>query len=106
MEKDMRGPTDHPVAPQKKRSRAILIGAATAVAVTLAGVAGAQALTAAHVKHYIECFGWMITDPDTHADNCLPGHIPPLESLSSDGGPPPPDYLDDTSQDDSFRDDN
>src|SRR5690606_41651797 len=49
------------------------------------GATGANAFTpnvAAEVGHFVECFGWMITDPNTHAGNCLPGHIPPLDSLT------------------------
>ena len=36
------------------------------------------------VHHYIECFGWMITDPETHVANCAPGHIPPYDPITND----------------------
>ena len=81
---------------KRKRTRRLLLGAATAAIVTVAGVAGAQALTAIQAQHFIECFGWMLSDPDTHAANCLPGHVPPLGTLSTGGDdpahelPPPP----------------
>ena len=61
---------------------------ATAGVLALGGTTAARALTpnvVAEVGHFVECFGWMITAPDTHADNCLPGHIPPLESLVDSG---------------------
>ena len=37
------------------------------------------------INHYIECFGWMITDPETHVANCAPGHIPPYDPVSRAG---------------------
>lgn len=78
----------------KRRARILLAGVGTAAAVTIFGVAGAQALTAAQVQHFVECFGWMITDPDKHADNCLPGHVPAQGTLSEKVPPAPEPELD------------
>lgn len=50
----------------------------------IGGATGASAFTpnvAGEVGHFVECFGWMITDPSTHEGNCLPGQVPPLDSL-------------------------
>ena len=86
-----------------RRVRMLLAGAASAAVLTISGVVAAQAFTPVHIKHFVECFGWMITDPDTHADNCLPGQILPLESLSSPGGELPQyDYKDDSFDRDTF----
>ncbi|HEY0919172.1 hypothetical protein, partial [Devosia sp.] len=37
------------------------------------------------VQHFVECLRWMISDPEMHAANCLPGQELPLASLSSLG---------------------
>lgn len=84
-------PRDHSTQAKNRRTaKALLVSAGTAAIVTVFGVAGAQAFTPNvqdNVEHFIECFGWMLTDPDTHAQNCLPGHIPPLETLAPAGPP-------------------
>ncbi|MDP1731337.1 MAG: hypothetical protein Q8L54_09210 [Devosia sp.] len=41
--------------------------------------------------HFIECLGWLISDPDRHAEECLPSNVPPVNSsLSSPVSGPPP----------------
>lgn len=52
----------------------------------LAGTVASQAFTpnvARTVDHFVECFGWMITDPAVHEAECGPGTFPPYESISS-----------------------
>ena len=82
---------DNKSAPTSKRRRArlLLAGVGTVALVTALGIAGAQALTAIQAQHFIECFGWMLSDPETHAANCLPGNVPPLDTLSTGGDDPP-----------------
>lgn len=56
----------------------------------------AQAITPdvqAQADHYFHCLGLMLTDPEQHAEECLPNNIPNSnKSLSepSIGSPPPP----------------
>lgn len=80
------------------RFRKSLIASAVAIPVAgmifFGGTATVSAFTpdvAAQAKHYWECFGWMITDPDTHAANCLPGNYvdPPPVTKSGSGIRPP-----------------
>lgn len=52
----------------------------------LAGTVATQAFTPNVVKtvdHFVECFGWMITDPTMHEAECSPGFFPPYESVAS-----------------------
>lgn len=56
-----------------KSLRAILVAGALAGAV----VTGSTATTTAFDQHFLDCFGWMIVDPDTHSANCLPSRVAP-----------------------------
>lgn len=65
------------------RTKAVLIAAALAGAI----VAGTTATTTAFDRHFIDCVGWMIVDPDSHAANCLPGRaVAPDGSISPTSG--------------------
>lgn len=61
-------------------SKAIVTGVA-ALAFLAAGTAASNAQLSignlAYVKHIAECMGWLITDPDKHAAECLPSNVPP-----------------------------
>ena len=54
-----------------KSLRAILIAGALAGAV----VTGSTVTTTAFDQHFLDCFGWMIVDPETHSANCLPSRV-------------------------------
>ena len=57
--------------------------------VLLTTTAATQANTSdipAQLSHFIECFGWMLTDPDLHAQNCGPGFYPGYDAASDIGG--------------------
>lgn len=44
------------------------------------------------IDHFVECFGWMITDPELHQANCSPANVVwPRDSGggSGDGAAPP-----------------
>lgn len=45
-------------------------------------------------RHFFECFGMMIGDPDAHARNCLPNRVvlngPIHQTTGGDFVPPPP----------------
>ena len=68
-----------------KSIRSILIAGALAGAV----VTGSTVTTTAFDQHFLDCFGWMITDPDTHSANCLPSRVVTNEppSTSRSGSP-------------------
>lgn len=81
---------------KKHPRRTIAAGIVTGL-LALAATGGAYAFTpnvVAEVDHFIECFGWMLTDPETHAAECMPSNAPfVLETLSPSGpspAPPPP----------------
>ncbi len=60
-----------------------IIATMTAGMLATAAVVGGTTATRAFDQHFIECFGWMITDPDTHAANCLPSRVVPSEPGST-----------------------
>ncbi len=69
-------------------------GAALTAAIALSAAAS-QPVQANNVideiGHFIECFGWMLTDPAAHVDNCNPGTPEVrLESLAAPGSPSGP----------------
>lgn len=78
-----------------RRRRGIAI---TATSLTLAMVTAQPAQAIDRVgegfSHFIDCAGLMLTAPSTHAENCLPNHIPDslssLATLSTGAVPPPP----------------
>jgi hypothetical protein len=38
------------------------------------------------VQHYMDCLGWMFSDPAKHASDCSPGHAWPLGPVNTQGG--------------------
>jgi hypothetical protein len=44
---------------------------------TLGGASSSQAQqdVAGDWEHFVDCFGWMITDPPTQYDNCTPNNV-------------------------------
>ena len=81
--------TPRPKHPSRKKRIAIAAGVLLA-----AGAAGSYASAndlGSGAIHFVECFGLMIVDPDTHANNCLPNTVKvEFGSISSPGGPPAP----------------
>ena len=80
------------------RAGVVVLAAASALVGTTA------ATRAFDPQHIIECFGWMLTDPEMHAANCLPSNVPPvLGPISgggtSDDGPPSEDEICDFDKD-------
>lgn len=70
-----------------------LVAVPVAGLLLLAGTVATQAFTpnvARTVDHFVECFGWMITDPRVHEAECGPGSFPPYESISSSTDSVPP----------------
>lgn len=72
-----------------------LIAVPVAGLLLLAGTVATQAFTPNVVKtvdHFVECFGWMITDPTMHEAECGPGYYPPHDPISSSGDSVQPTY--------------
>jgi hypothetical protein len=81
--------------------RSSWLQAAVVVLVATAAVIGTTVAPRAFDQHFIECLGWMLTDPELHAANCGPSRVPGLgiQSMITDGedsSPPSPDELCDT----------
>jgi hypothetical protein len=81
----------------KGRATARVLVAATAAATFLATPhAYAIENVAREARHFFECLGLLLTDPDLHAQECLPNsHVPGPMILLKDGTgpaivPPPP----------------
>ena len=77
----------------KKRLGKAATGALLTISVTVgvllastAGNAAVSANVARNANHFIECFGWMLTDPDLHRDHCSPGHKPVDDPVSDING--------------------
>jgi hypothetical protein len=87
-----------------------VIGFVSAGALAAALVVGSAVTTTATAQsgfdHFIACAGWLFTDPDAHAANCLPGRIVgPTESPSTSvTGPGGDDYYYYDDLDDSICD--
>lgn len=68
--------------------RAILLAGAfagaTIVASSIATTAVAQS---GGFSHFIACAGWLIVDPEMHAENCLPSRNAPSTESPSTSGP-------------------
>ena len=63
---------------------------------TLAGLlagSSAQAATpsvTSQFQHFIDCAGWLFSDPAKHAQDCAPGHTVFVSSSTGSGAVPPP----------------
>lgn len=79
-----------PTKTPRNRVQRGVIAAALAGALLVGGGITTAALSQdirGDVHHYWECFGWMITDPATHAANCLPGRASgAMDPASYSGG--------------------
>lgn len=77
------------------RARA-LVAATTAATFLVSPQAYALDNVAREAKHFFECLGLMFSDPDMHAQECLPNPAAPGAAMSLKGGsgvvllPPPP----------------
>jgi hypothetical protein len=67
---------------------------AIATMLSLSGTAGTQAaITPASsdgVKHFLDCFGALFSNPPEHTANCSPGNAGPETTITSPGGATPP----------------
>ncbi len=76
----------HKPAPRKRLLRTVLecLGAAGFV---LAGtaVSNADPSVTGQVRHFVNCFGLMITDPVAHEEECGPGVPPVWDPVSTTG---------------------
>ena len=57
-------------------------GIAAVLGIAAIATIGAATSQEGNWDHFVTCFGDMITDPQTHAANCLPGGGPGINSLS------------------------
>lgn len=64
-------------------NRKTIVATMTAGMLAIAAVVGGTTATRAFDQHFIDCLGWLLTDPDTHAANCLPSRVVPSESGST-----------------------
>jgi hypothetical protein len=77
-----------------------LIAKAVAVAVvatsmSIPATAPVQAVPPGYLEHIAECAGWLLRDPATHAENCLPSNVPPsFGSITGGSGPGTPQCYD------------
>jgi hypothetical protein len=77
---------------RSSRFRRTALECAAALALVVSSTAAAQAFTpevGLQVRHFIECFGFMITDPAMHQAECSPGK-PGVYDSTSDIGPASP----------------
>lgn len=54
---------------------AVVVGLAAAM--TVPAIPAAQALNAAALAHFAECARLLLSDPEAHAEICLPSNVPP-----------------------------
>lgn len=79
----------------KSRLRLTVVAIPTAGLLFLGSTVTSQAFFTPEVieqiDHFVECFGWMVTDPEMHNAKCSPpNYVWPAESLSgSDDGDGP-----------------
>lgn len=77
-------------ARQRSRLRLAAVAVPVAGLVLLGSTVTSQAFftpdVVKQIDHFVECFGWMITDPEIHQAKCGPAHPVPNESLGSGGG--------------------
>jgi hypothetical protein len=52
-----------------------LVCGTAASALTAAPATSQDARVLPFVQHYLECAGWLVTDPTTHSANCLPSRV-------------------------------
>lgn len=96
-------PESYKPAKRKSHLRLALAAIPVSALLFLGGTVASRAFTpnvAEEFDHFVECFGWMITDPDMHNAECAPGRaVGPDSPVSSGGGadpvveftsPPPP----------------
>lgn len=51
------------------------IGAVALLSLGGIGASQAQQDVAGDWEHFVDCFGWMISDPPTQYDNCTPNNV-------------------------------
>jgi hypothetical protein len=66
---------DRAATSRRKRRLAASLGTAAVLAV--------QGIPSAQAQSFIDCLGWLVFDPDTHALNCLPSRVAVLNSSLS-----------------------
>lgn len=81
----------HSSKPSESKSRRLfgLVAVPVAGLLLLGGTVATQAFdpaVASQVDHFVECFGWMITDPAMHEAECSPGIVWPHDPVSEIGG--------------------